>query len=260
VSSDSRVTRISKLLNALATGYDCDRRVMRLVDLSNVSGIPLTTTYRLVTELSAYRIVERDTDGYRLGSRLFELGERALPESRVRDTALPYLADLARLTDSATHMAVLDGDDVLFIAKVAKWEDALLQTAVGGRIPAIAPALGRVLLAHQRPHAGPSMKGLDLGSGRVPSVARLDCGELRRSLADIRARGYATDRGQTAAGVGCVAMAIKVAGEAVAAVSCSVKLADLQPERYVPLLRSITVAISRSLSVPENARTRTCRN
>jgi DNA-binding IclR family transcriptional regulator len=246
MGGDSRVTRISRLLSALEAEYDRGRDVVRLVELSTAAKIPLTTTYRLVGELCMHRIVERVSDGYRLGSRLFELGERALPVRNLRDTALPYLADLGRLTDSATHLGILRSSDILFIAKVANQHHRWIPTKVGGRAPAKCTALGKAILAHGGGHEMCNFTDVACETDDTTSSAEIE--EFRRTLAEVRGRGYAIDRGSTAKELGCVATPVRICGEVVAAVSCSMELHRLRPERLAPALQAATEAIARSLT------------
>jgi DNA-binding IclR family transcriptional regulator len=73
--------RVVAILNAFTDEPDA----LHLVTISDRSGLPLSTTYRLVTELLDGRLLSRSEDRtYRLGPRIFELG-RTIPEG----TAVP---------------------------------------------------------------------------------------------------------------------------------------------------------------------------
>jgi DNA-binding IclR family transcriptional regulator len=244
MTGDSRVTRISKLLSALQAQHERGRGEVRLIELSTATSIPLTTTSRLINEMCHHRIVERVSGGYRLGTWLFELGECALQADGLRDVALPYLTDLCRSTNSATHLGILHAGEVLYIAKITSAEYYWIPTKVGGRAPAKHTALGIALLANGCAFAAQSFANVNPDS---EVIAPPEPDKLRQVLAEVRHRGYAIDRGATVKDMGCVAMPVRVHGEAVAAVSCSIALDRFRPELLTPALHSITEAIGRGL-------------
>lgn len=85
---------VPRVVSLLAT---CDQShvAMSLTDISRRSGLPLSTTHRLLAELESWRAVERGDDGdYRVGRRLWQLGTLAPVQAEFREVALPYMQDL----------------------------------------------------------------------------------------------------------------------------------------------------------------------
>lgn len=232
MAGDSRVMRVDKVLGALEAEHVRGSEFVRLVDLAAAADLPVSTTYRLLSELCSSRFVERHDNGYRLGSRLFELGERALPMRKLRDTALPFLADFSRSTDSAMHLGILCDTEVLIVARMAGLRHQRISVSIGDRLPARSHAIGMAILAHADPRTivGPV--------------------NLWKALSEIRRSGYAVDRSGSSGSVGCLAMPIRAGGAAVAAVSCSMESYRMRPELLAPAMHSVVVAISRSLIQP----------
>src|ERR1700712_121602 len=87
---DSVVGRIGAILDA----FDNRHLTMGVSELSRRSGLPKSTTARLAAELTTYGFLERtDSAELRLGTKLFELGELASSRRKLREVALPYMAD-----------------------------------------------------------------------------------------------------------------------------------------------------------------------
>ena len=88
-----------------------------LTDISAETGLPLSTTHRLLAELEAWDALQRDANGrYQIGLRLWELGQHA--GRQVREIARPLLQDLYSLTQETVHIAVREHTDVLYIDRV----------------------------------------------------------------------------------------------------------------------------------------------
>jgi len=87
--------------------------------VSNELGIPLSVTHRLLAELAEYGYVrqERDHGDYTLTVKLVSLGLSFLSNSGVVDVAQPLLDGLAQESGELVRMAVVDGDDLVFVAK-----------------------------------------------------------------------------------------------------------------------------------------------
>src|SRR6185369_8772496 len=88
-----------------------------LSELSTISGLPLPTVHRLMRTLVNRGYVRQEASRrYTLGSRLIRLGEIS---SQMLGTWLrPFLAQLVRLTGETANLAMLDGDEVVYIAQV----------------------------------------------------------------------------------------------------------------------------------------------
>ena len=155
---------------------------LSLNELAALTGLPVSTTYRLASELVAWGGLERvEGGGYRIGLRLWEIGSLAPRGETLREVALPYMNDLYEATHENVHLAVLDGTEALYVEKLSGRRAMPVRTRRGGRLPLHATAVGKVLLAYaagepvprdrrrraaplHRPHdhrPGPSAAGAD---------------------------------------------------------------------------------------------------
>ena len=120
------------------------------------------------------------------------------------------------------QLAVLDGFENVYVAKVESSHHLRLQSEVGGRLPAYATGLGKVLLAGLPPvEFERRLATVHLQPFTEATITDPDV--LRVRLAEIRTRGYGLDEGEYTVGVFCVAVPVLGAGgDTVAAVSSSV--------------------------------------
>jgi IclR family transcriptional regulator, acetate operon repressor len=84
---------------------------------------------RLLHQLATHGAIELSDEGVRLGMRLFEIGHLAARPGSLREAATPFLSDLFRATGETVHLAVADGDDVIYVHKL----DGRLGPALGSR-------------------------------------------------------------------------------------------------------------------------------
>lgn len=134
---------------------DCFRTAsgpLNLTSIARRTGLPISTTHRLLNELTAWGALKKIPQGYLISLKLFEIGLRSYEYEQLQRVALPVMQDVYALTRANVHLSVLDGYEVVFIGKMIGRNVEALQTRVGARMPAITTASGRVILAHLPPH------------------------------------------------------------------------------------------------------------
>ncbi|PRY44585.1 IclR family transcriptional regulator [Umezawaea tangerina] len=239
----SVLARALRLLGAFS-----DRRTtMTLSDLARHSGLPLSTTHRLLADLLEWGAVERDDAGhYRVGLRLWELGSLAPRSQGLRERALPFLEDLSRITGENVQLAVREGRELVFVERIAGTGAVPVLTRVGGRFALTATGVGLVLLAHAPADvcdevlAGPVR--------RFTAHTMTDPDVLRAVLADVRACGFAiSDRQVTDDALSVAAPVHGRTGRVIAAVSVVVRYGTAPPHALVPLVRNSSRSISHAL-------------
>ncbi|MFD0891817.1 IclR family transcriptional regulator C-terminal domain-containing protein, partial [Streptosporangium algeriense] len=116
-------------------------------DAARVTGLPRATVGRALQTLE--RLGYARTEGSRsvLLPRVLELGYAHLSELTFGEIVQPHLADLAARVHESASVAVLDGDDVVYVARVPTTKIMRVDIVVGTRFPAYATSMGRVLLA-----------------------------------------------------------------------------------------------------------------
>ena len=229
------VRRAVRLLKTL--GGDASEPT--LAGLVRATGLNKTTTYRLLTALEAEGLVERGAgDGYRLGPELAALAGRALGSHELREAARPELVALARATGEAAHLEVRAGLETLILDEATGGHRVGATPSVGTRWPAHATSTGKVLLAALDP--------ADLAELLVAPLAALtprtitDPAALRRELARVRARGYATGLEELEPGFMAVAVPVRARdGQVVAALGVGGPRVRLDPERLADIAKTL---------------------
>lgn len=162
-----------------------------LAEIAKELRLPKSSALGLLRALvgSGFAAID-DHGGYVLGLRSFEVGAaylRSMTPVRAVDRELHALTTNLGVT---SHFAVLEGAEVIYLAKHDPPGTALrLASSLGARLPAASTAVGKAQLAHR-------------AYGRLNSGAS---GDLDRELDAVRAEGYAVDEGVTLVGVRCVA-------------------------------------------------------
>jgi DNA-binding IclR family transcriptional regulator len=223
--------------------------VIGVSELSRSAGLPKSTAYRLLQILEEWQLVERSGHRYRLGARLFELGNRVAycTPRNLRDTAHPFLAELYELSHETVHLAVLNGTDVLYLEKLHGHNPVRCPSTIGGRVPAYSTALGKAILAYSEHQAVSDVLTRQL-IPRTPHTVvlpRLFIDQLRGT----RASGVAFDREEASIGLTCVAAPILDRRKTpVAAISLSGPTNRFRPEEYANAIRRVATLIGGKLA------------
>jgi DNA-binding IclR family transcriptional regulator len=205
-TGSSTVHRAIALLAALGAAPP---EGMRVTELTRAIGANRSTVYRIIDAMKTYGFVRAgDTPGtVRLGFGLVELAESALDRLDVRQVASPHIRALAAATGETCHLAVVDNFEVVYVDKVESNHEFRFSTRPGKRMPVHSTSLGKAFLAAMS------------ADERVPTLDRLAfTARTSRTITDrelfeaelvvVAERGFATDVGENADGVNCVAAAI----------------------------------------------------
>jgi DNA-binding IclR family transcriptional regulator len=227
---------------------------LRLSEISRRSGVPLTTTHRIVTELREWGALERDPDGgYRIGLRLWEVAALAPRSVGLQRIALPFMQDLYETTHRGVHLAVREKDEVVFVERFVSPETAGERPRVGGRYAMHATAVGLVLLAH-----APVELQEEVISGPLPTFTERTTAtarELRQALAEVRRTGYAvSDRQINPEYVSVAAPIHGPDGTVVAALSLIVPHTEPHGPSVGHLVQATARGISRALGGSSSGR------
>lgn len=220
-------------------------RSLSLAELSRELGVAKSTLHRVCSILVERNWVVRDRSGrFGLGIRALAIGAHSAELPLVigfRSVA----AELLTKHDETVCLAVLDGDDSVFLAIEETSHPVRLVTHVGSRTPAFASASGRVMLAERPPETLAAQYG-----GRTmvtPTGRRLNgLSELRAILDDVRRNGYAENYEETAAGLYAASVPVVNAYDAVlAALTVCVPTSRITRERQGQILADLRAAGSR---------------
>ncbi|CAM5552073.1 hypothetical protein SHIRM173S_00407 [Streptomyces hirsutus] len=175
-----------------------------LSELSTSSGLPLPTIHRLMRTLVACGYVRQQPNRrYALGPRLIRLGESS---SRLLGTwARPYLARLVEETGETANMALLDGDEIVYVAQVPSKHSMRMFTEVGRRVLPHSTGVGKALLAGFPPQdvrALLARTGMPAATDRTITTPE----GFLAALDEVRRQGYAMDDNEQEIGVRCLAV------------------------------------------------------
>jgi DNA-binding IclR family transcriptional regulator len=236
------VTRAVGLLKC----FTAERPVLRLPDLASLAGLNKTTAYRLLSALENEGLVERlpDRHGYRLGPELLALGSRAQGSAALRAAARAELQGLACATRETATLEVLVGRDVLILDEAVGDYVVGSMPSLGTRWPAHTTSTGKVILANLPREALDGLLAAPLSHHTAKTIT--DPAALRRELARVRERGWATAAEELEAGFVAVGVPVRGAGgEVVAALSVGGPKRRLPPERIRELLSLLPAAACR---------------
>ncbi|WP_330460610.1 IclR family transcriptional regulator [Streptomyces sp. NBC_00820] len=219
-----------------------------LSELSAAGGLPLPTIHRLMrTLVSCGYVRQQPNRRYALGPRLIRLGESA---SRLLGTwARPHLACLVEETGETANMALLDGDEIVYVAQVPSKHSMRMFTEVGRRVLPHATGVGKALLAElpdAEVRALLSRTGMPAATERTITTPE----DFLTSLDEVRRLGYAVDDNEQEIGVRCLAVSVPDSPTA-AAVSVSGpagRLTDATTARSVAALQRVALELSRTLA------------
>ena len=123
---------------------------LTLTELAERTGFPRSSTHRMLLQLVEVGWIRRSGTSYHLGPKLTELGSLAQGHDRIHQAARASMYQLHKSTRMAVHLAVLEGDDLLYLEKVGgRWASSALPTHVGQRRPAPEAVEGLALLAYR---------------------------------------------------------------------------------------------------------------
>lgn len=229
-SGDYTVQALQRGMKVLDTLLDA-RIPLKLEKICAFTGLPKSTTFRIIVNLLQGEYLVETDEGYWLGLKLLRLG--ALVEGRLdlKQQACPLLTELRDQVNETVHLAVLDSElRVIYLEKLATQHAVgLMVSQIGITAPMHCTALGKAMAAFR-----PEVEILDwiqTNSLKAHTDATItDKAAFLQELREIRSRGYAIDKGEYEASVRCIAAPIRDrTGKVIAAISISA------PDTRMPL-------------------------
>ena len=233
------VLKASKILDL----FTKDRPELRLSEIASLTGFSKTTTHSLLKTLVSVKYLVRRGNAYGLGVKLFELGNLFAYRLDLRQMGLPYLVELAKLTQDTAHLCVLDDDTALCLATVeGKHAVQVFALITGGRLPLHTGAAPTVLLAGM--HESEIKRIVKTkGFHRYTPNTIQTMEKLMAKVESIRSEGYSLSWEDITPNVGAVgAPVFDHSGRVVAAMSVASIVPRLGPERLPFLIEQVKKA------------------
>lgn len=215
---------------------------MTLTEVAEATGLSRATVRRFVHTLVHLGYMRANEKHFALTPKIMNLGFAYLASQPLVELVDPVLANLSQELGQSTSVSVLDGTDVVYIARQETTSIMRINITVGTRFPAYATSMGRVLLAGLTPtELDEYFEVADLTE--VTDRTITDEATLRTELEAIRQHGYAVVEEELEVGLASVAVPIRNrAGVTVAAMNTSVAVTTQAPEDLTELLPPLLAA------------------
>lgn len=203
----SPVPAVTRAVAILDTLGEAEGRHLSVSEIARALGLPKSSTGNLCTSLEAAGMITRHGAGFGLGRKLVELGGRYLATvDQVRDF-YELCRRTAYISRETARVAVLDGLDVLYLARYDGTQPLRLTANIGDRFPANCTATGKAILSTLDPAvAEDRLRGRTLPALSERSLTSVPA--LLADLAKSRERGYSVDDEEATAGVVCLAVPV----------------------------------------------------
>jgi IclR family pca regulon transcriptional regulator len=209
------------------------------------TGLARAVARRYLFTLMALEYVEQKGPYFSLTPKVLDLGFTYLSTMSVATIGRPHMERVADALRESCSMSVLDGRDIVYIARVAAKRLFGSNISVGSRLPAHCTSMGKVFLAHK---TAAELDAFFAAGPLRPMTPRSICSpsRLREVLTEVRARGWAWNDGESEEGIrGVAAPIIDRTGNVLAAINVAgmasrVSLKELRGRHLGVLLRAAT--------------------
>ncbi len=206
---------------AVIRAFDADHPELTLSEVAAATGVTRAAARRFLLTLAELGYVRSNGRFFSLSPRVLELGYAYLSSLSLPDVAEPHLEALVAEVNESSSVSVLDGDDVVYVARVPVSRIMTVAISVGTRFPAYATSMGRVLLAGL-PDVEQEGYLAKVTLERLTAKTVRSVSALRAELARVRAQGWALVDQELEEGLRAVAAPIRDrSGRTVAAVNVS---------------------------------------
>ena len=223
---------------AVVRAFSAEAPQMTLSDVARRTGLTRAAARRFLLTLVDLHYVHTDGRVFWLSPRVLELGHAYLSSLSLPEVAEPHMERLVAMVHESSSVSVLDGDDIIYVARVPVSRIMTVSINVGTRLPANRTSMGRVLLA----------------AGELAT----DDEVLREKLDGVRHDGYALVDQELEKGLRSIAVPIRDgAGEVVAAMNLSTHAArrtvSSMRSELLPALRETAARIEADLAAASSA-------
>ncbi|WP_079122867.1 IclR family transcriptional regulator domain-containing protein [Streptomyces abyssalis] len=233
------VQSVARALSVMRS-FTAQRRSQTLTEVARQTGLDRATARRLLLTLADLGYVASDGRAFELTPRTLELGYAYLSSMSLPEIAQPHLQSLARELNETAALAVLDGEEIVYVSLVQSTRLMAVKISVGTRFDAYTTSMGRVLLA------GLPDAELDERFARLKLEARTDhtirsTRTLRDEIDRVRKQGWSLVDSELEEGLrGAAAPVRDRGGQVVAAANVSVHAGRTTPELverdYIPMI------------------------
>ena len=201
---------------AVIRAFSDQRRSLTIAQISHKTGIPRAAVRRCLYTLKQLGYADTDGSTFSLKPKVLTLGYSYLSSTPLTVSALPFLNNISRALNESCSLAVLDENEVLYVARSATSRIMSVSLNTGSRLPAYCTSLGRAILAHLPPEAiDEYFGGIELKAFTNRTI--VSAARLREVLAEVRENGYALVEEELEVGLRSIAVPVRGASGTVVA-------------------------------------------
>lgn len=231
---------------------------LSLSEIALQAGLNAATCHHLLSTFVKRGYVGQNPRGrtYFLGTKILELSSSRIRQFNLVDTVMPDLRQLNQETRESVHLAVMQGHDLVTLAKLDSFHPIRVgMDTVGKTNAAHATATGKAILAWL-PETEIARVIAEKGLTRFTEHTITNIADLMESLRLVRRNGFALDREEFQLGVTCVGTAIRDhLGAVIGSISCSMPEMRATPEQLemvTSAVRRCATALSEKLGTPKD--------
>lgn len=230
--------------------FDPGRPSLSLTQLAAATGFDKSATQRFAHSLVKLGFLSKDpeTKRFELAPRNLDLGYRYLRTNKTLDRAMPYLLQLSRETEETVNLTMLDGTDIVYLARFMSRHVLSIDVMVGTRLPAYCTAPGIAMLSClPREQALDILQRSDLVAYTPSTTYRL--ADLEQKIARAARDGYDIACEERIRGdLSIAAPIISASGYPEAAVNIGLSSARYTPEVAEGKFAQLVVATAAAIS------------
>ncbi|VDC24762.1 IclR family transcriptional regulator domain-containing protein [Pseudogemmobacter humi] len=228
---------------AVIETFTAEKPRQSITEVATASGLDRATARRCLLTLAHHGYADWDGKFFTLTPRVLRLGTACLATMPLPQIVQPMLDDLSEKIGESSSVSILDGAEIVYVARAAQKKVMSIALMPGSRLPAYCTSMGRVLLA-ALPEA--EARAL-LGPGPLPARTGLtltDPGAVMAELARVRAQAFAVNDQEIETGLRSIAVPVTNArGQVIAALNIGLSAARGDaaelPARFLPRLRQV---------------------
>lgn len=213
-------------------------------EMSEKLGLSKSTIHGIIKTLEYRGYLQQNSDDlkYRLGLKLFELGNKVSNHFDIGKIARPIMKDLVEKLTETVHLVVFERGEVIYIEKLDGPRSLRIYSQVGKRAPIHCTGVGKAILAFQDEEEADRLLEIEKLQS-FTEYTMTDIAEIKSHLQIIRGQGYSIDDEEIELGLKCVAAPIfNHQGEVIAAISCAAPKVRLTEEKLAEVINEIKQA------------------
>ena len=227
---------LAKGLSVIET-FSADHPRQSISEVAAASGLDRATARRCLLTLAHHGYADYDGKFFTLTPRILRLGTACLATMPLPQIVQPHLDRLSAEIGESSSVSILDGAEIVYIARAAQKKVMSIALMPGSRLPAYCTSMGRVLLAFS-----PDMDAI-LGNGLLPARTPhtlTDPDAIKAEIARVRSQGYGSIDQEVELGLRSIAVPLMNArGHVVAALNVGMATGGGPATDLLPKLQAV---------------------